>query len=116
MRLRNLTPRQREIAVHIAHLAMVRAAPEFSIVHRVAFTLSFAGHVRQMWQQEWKHEEEARARSLGARSLGGGRDRYQRLGKVSIPLISLLLGLLPYRYRRLVELAQHRRRGEITRH
>ena len=84
----NLTPRQQEMIVLVANW-FNRAIPESPLV------------VVPRWRlQELKHED------VNSNSLGRDFNRYKRLGLI----VSLILLLLPYRYRLLVELAQRLRR------
>ena len=85
----NLTPRQQEM-VGIVATWINRAIPDSPLV------------VVPRWRlHELKPED------VDIASGGRDGDRYKRLGQI----VSLLLLLLPYRYRLLIALAQRLRRG-----
>lgn len=58
----NFTPSQLKIIAFSAAVARVNQPVGVSVLQHILRNLS--------WQQEMKHEEEARARSVGTRSLG----------------------------------------------
>lgn len=87
-----MTPRQQEMVVRVANW-LNRAMPDSPLV------------VVPRWRlQELKHEDVCD-------SPGRDLDRYNRLGLI----VSLMLRLLPYRYRLLIELAQRLRNGSLRR-
>ena len=83
----NFTPSQLKIIAFAAAVARVNQPAGVIVLQHILRNLS--------WQQEMKHEEEARARSVGPRSLGRHpRQRWDKQSSTAL-MIRLLLVLSP---------------------
>ena len=81
----NFTPSQLKIIAFATAVARVNQPVGVSVLQHILRNLS--------WQQEMKHEEEARARSVGTRSLGR-HPRWDKRSSTAL-MIRLLLVLSP---------------------
>ena len=81
----NFTPSQLKIIAFATAVARVNQPVGISVLQHILWNLS--------WQQEMKHEEEARARSVGTRSLGR-HPRWDKRSSTAL-MIRLLLVLSP---------------------